>query len=118
MPIDYDLVVPREAKEVLNFTIQVGQSLLQYGVEDFGEILSWINLADLSLEVIPSCRESLNSCLDWNATNRERVQVALSILRDARGKVHNPLYAALLHPSESYRMLMERVCVALIHLDV
>lgn len=109
MPIYYDVVVPREAEEILNFTIQQGETLLLYGAGDFSEILSWINLADLALEILPSCRESLNSCLDWNATNRMQVEVALSILRDAIGKVHNPLYSALLHPSEAYRMLVERI---------
>jgi hypothetical protein len=110
MPIYYDVVIPREAEEILDFTIQRGESLLLYGVGDFSEILSWINLADLALEIIPSCRESLNSCLDWNATNRERVEVALSILRDAMGKVRNPLYGALLNPSMEYLMLIERIC--------
>lgn len=112
MPIYYDVVLPREAEEVLDFTISCGKTLLLYGAGDFSEILSWINLADLALEILPSCRESLNSCLDWNATNRERVEVALSILRDAMSKVHNPLYSTLLHPSEAYRMLTERICGA------
>ncbi len=112
MPIYYDVVVPREAEEILDFTIQQGESLLLYGAGDFSEILSWINLADLALEILPSCRESLNSCLDWNATNRMRVEVALSILRDAMGKIYSPLYSALLHPSEAYLMLTERICGA------
>jgi|WetSurMetagenome_2_1015567.scaffolds.fasta_scaffold397404_2 hypothetical protein len=106
----YDVVVPREAEAILDFTIQAGESLLTQGVADFGEILSWINIADLSLEVVPSCRESLNSCLDWNGTNGQRVDIALSILRDAMSKIDNPLYSALLRPSEAYLMLIDRVC--------
>ena len=109
MPIYYDVVVPREAEEIFDFTITGGESLLHYGVDDFSEIVSWINLADLALELVPSCRESLHTCIDWYGTNRERVEVALSILRDARTKVNDPLYGALLHPSKDYRMLMERV---------
>jgi len=106
----YDVVLPREAEAVLNYTISGGESLLLYGVEDFSEILSWINLADLSLEFVPSCRESLHTCIDWYGTNRERVEVTLTILRDARTKVHNPRHAALLNPEEAHRMLVERVC--------
>jgi len=109
MPTYYDVVLPREAEEVLDFTISCGKTLLLYGADDFSEILSWINLADLALEILPSCRESLNSCLDLNATNRVRVEFALSILRDAMSKVHNPLYTTLLSPSEAYRMLVERI---------
>jgi hypothetical protein len=105
----YDVVIPREAEEILDFTIQQGESLLRYGAEDFGQILTRLNLADLTLEIIPSCRESLYECLDWFATNRERIETALAILRDATTRVHNPLYAALLHPSDDYRALMERV---------
>ncbi len=106
---NYDVIIPREAEEIFEFTIGGGESLVLYGAEDFGEILSWINLVDLSLEVVPSCRESLHACLDWFGTNRERVEVSLSILRDARAKINDPLYAALLNPSTEYRMLAERV---------
>jgi hypothetical protein len=107
--LNYNIVIAREAEEILDFTIQQGESLLLYGVEDFGEILSWIHLADLALETLPSCRESLNSCLDRNATNRYRVEVAISILRDAMGKVRNPLYGALVNPSMEYLILIERI---------
>ena len=110
MSFYYDIVAPHEAEEILNYTIDGGESLLLYGADDFGQILSWINLADLSLELIPSCRESLNSCLDWDGTNRERVEVALSILRDARQKLHDPFYTTLRNPSDAYWMLIERVC--------
>ena len=110
MSIHYYVVLTSEAEDVLDFTIIEGESLLTYGVEDFSQIMSWINLADLSLELMPSCRESLNSCLDWDATNRERVEVALSVLRDARRKLDNPLYTVLLNPSRVYRMLIERIC--------
>lgn len=106
----YDVVVPRQAEEVLDYTITGGESLLLYGVDDFSEIVGWINLADLTLELVPSCRESLHTCIDWYGTNRERVEVTLAILRDARNKVHNPLYFALYQPSTAYRMLVERVC--------
>ena len=106
----YDFVTPTEAREVLDYTITGGDSLLRYGVEDFGQIMSWINLADLALEIVPSCRASLNVCLDWYATNRERVEVTLTVLRDARDKAHSPLYADFLNPSQAYRMLMERAC--------
>ena len=105
----YDVVVPEEAEVVFEYTITAGESLLLYGVEDFSQILSWLNVADLSLELVPSCRDSFRSCFDWDGTNRERVEIALSILRDARKKIHNPLYAALLHPSRDYWILMERV---------
>ncbi|MGO9570403.1 MAG: hypothetical protein ACLP5H_22960 [Desulfomonilaceae bacterium] len=106
----YDIVAPREAEEVLNYTIDGGESLVLYGADDFGQILSWINLADLALEFIPSCRESLHTCIDWFGSNRERVEVGLSILRDARAKVHNPLYFGLYQPTTEYQMLIERVC--------
>jgi hypothetical protein len=107
--LNYNIVIRREAEEILNFTIQLGESLLQYGVEDFGEILSWINLADLALEVVPSCRDSLHGCLDWFGTNRQRVEVALTILRDGRQKLRARIHASLLGPSKEYRMLIERV---------
>lgn len=110
MSIHYDVVIPREAEEVFDYTINGGESLLLYGVEDFSEIVSWINLADLALELVPSCRESLLTCIDWFGTNRQRVEVCLSVLRDARAKINDPLYAALLNPSKEYRMLMDRVC--------
>ena len=106
----YDIVLPHEAEEVLDYTISGGESLLLYGAEDFSEILSWINLADLSLEFVPSCRESFHCCIDWYGTNRERVEVALTILRDARTKVHKPLYFGLYRPTREYWMLIERVC--------
>ena len=109
MTIYYDVVISREAEEIFEFTISCGESLLLYGADDFAQILSWINLVDLSLEVVPVCRESLHVCLDWNGTNRERVEVALSILRDAGQKLHSPLYASLLTPSPAYRMLIERI---------
>jgi hypothetical protein len=109
MPIYYDVVVQREAQAVLDFAISGGEALLLYGVDDSSEILNWINLADLALEIIPLCRESLHSCVDSYSTNRERVQVALSILRDATEKVNDPLYATLLHPSTDYRMLVEGI---------
>lgn len=108
--LTYDVVAPREAEEILNYTIDGGESLLIYGVDDFSEILSWINLTDLALEFIPSCRDSLHTCLDWFGTNRERVEVGLSILRDARSKIYNPLYFGLYEPSTEYQMLVERVC--------
>jgi hypothetical protein len=110
MAIYYDVVIPRQAQAVLDYTIDGGESLLLYGTEDFGQILTWINLADLSLEVVPTCRESLNNCLDWFSTNRERVEVGLSILRDARQKLHDPLHASLFKPSLAYQMLIESVC--------
>jgi hypothetical protein len=110
MPTYYDVVAPREAQAVLDYTIDGGESLLIYGTEDFGQILTWINLADLSLELVPTCRESLNECLDWFSTNRERVEVALTILRDARHKIHDSRSASLFKPSPAYRMLIERVC--------
>ncbi len=106
----YDMVVPHEAEEILNYTIDGGESLLLYGVDDFSEIVGWINLADLSLEFVPSCRESLHTCIDWFATNRERVEVALAILRDARRKIYNPLYFGVYQPTTAYLMLIERVC--------
>jgi hypothetical protein len=102
--------MPSEAEEVFDYTISGGESLLLFGVEDFSEIVSWINLADLTLEFVPSCRESLHACLDWYGTNRGRVEVTLAILRDARSKVHDFRYAALLGPSRQHRMLIERVC--------
>jgi hypothetical protein len=107
---NYDVIIPREAEEVFDYTISGGESLLLYGVEDFSEIVSWINLADLTLEFVPSCRESLHTCIDWFGSNRERVEVTLAILRDARSKVHDFRYAALLGPSRKHRMLIERVC--------
>lgn len=109
MSIYYDVIVPREAEEALEYTISGGEDLLLYGVDDFSEILSWINLVDVTLEVVPACRESLHLCLDWFSSNRERVEVSLTILRDARGKIRDPLYAALLNPSKEYRVLIERV---------
>ena len=110
MSIHYDVVIPREAEEVLNYTISGGESLVLFGVDNFSEILSWLNLADLALEFVPSCRESLYTCLDWFGTNRDRVEVTLTILRDARTKVHNPRYFGLYRPTREYRMLIERVC--------
>jgi hypothetical protein len=107
--LNCNIVIRREAEEILDFTIQQGESLLLYGAEDFGVILSWINLADLSLEVIPSFRDSLHECLDWFGTNRQRVEVALTILRDARQKLHSRIHASLLRPSKEYRMLIERL---------
>jgi len=109
-PLSCDFVIPCEAEEVIDYTINGGESLLLYGVDDFSEIVSWINLADLTLEFVPSCRESLHACIDWYATNRERVELTLAILRDARSKVHDLRYAALLGPSRKHRMLVERVC--------
>jgi hypothetical protein len=108
--LTYDVVAPREAEEILDYTIDGGESLLLYGVDDLSEIVSWLNLTDLALEFIPSCRESLHTCLDWFGTNRERVEVGLSILRDARGKIYNPLYFGLYEPTTEYQMLIERVC--------
>jgi len=105
-----DFVIPCEAERVFDYTINGGEALLMFGVDDFGQILSWVNLADLALELVPSCRESLHSCVDWYATNRERVEITLTILRDARSKVHDLRYAALLGPSKEHRMLIERVC--------
>lgn len=106
----YDVVLPSEAESCLDYTISGGESLLLYGVDDFGQILSWLNLADLSLEFVPSCRDSLNTCIDWFGTNRDRVEVAMTILRDARSKVHNLRYFGLYKPSTEYRMLIQRVC--------
>ena len=108
--LTYDVVAPREAEEVLNYTIDGGESLLLYGVDDFSEILSWINLADLSLEFIPSCRDSLHTCLDWYRHEQGTSRGGLSILRDARSKIYNPLYFGLYEPSTEYQMLVERVC--------
>jgi hypothetical protein len=107
--LNHNIVIAREAEEILDFTIQQGEFLLLYGAGDFSEILSWINLADLSLEVVPSCQESLNSCLDWFGANRQRVEVALTILRDARQKLHSRIHASLRNPSKDYRILIERV---------
>jgi hypothetical protein len=107
--LNCNIVIRREAEEILDFTIQQGQSLLLYGAEDFGVILSWINLVDLTLEAVPSCRESLHECIDWFGTNRQRVEVALTILRDARQKLHTRIHASLPSPSKDYRMLIERV---------
>jgi hypothetical protein len=107
--LNCNIVIRREAEEILDFTIQLGESLLQYGAEDFGEILSWINLVDLTLEAVPSCRESLHECLDWFGTNKERVQLALTILRDAQQKLYGPLYMSLPAPSPEYRMLIAKL---------
>jgi hypothetical protein len=111
MSIYYDVVViPREAEQALDYTIQAGESLVLYGADDFGQVLSWLNLADLALEFVPSCRESLHECIDWFGTHRARVELTLSILRDARTKVHDPLHFGLYEPTAEYRMLIERVC--------
>jgi hypothetical protein len=110
MSLYYNTVAPHESKEVFDYTISGGEDLLIFGVDDFSQIVSWINLVDLTLEVVPTCRESLHTCLNWFGTNRERVELSLTILRDARKKLHNPLYVSLLSPSPTYRMLIERLC--------
>jgi hypothetical protein len=51
----------------------------------------------------------LHECLDWFGTNRQRVEVALTVLRDARQKLHSRIHASLLRPSKEYRILIERV---------
>ena len=69
--------------------------------------MSWLNLGHLSLEYVPSCQSSLDSlCLDGRGSNRQVVEIGLSILRDGLRKVHSPCYFSLSGPSEAYQALV------------
>jgi hypothetical protein len=99
-----------ESENVIHCAISEGETLLNYGTGDLSEIVSWFNLAQVALEMVPACLDSLQTlCFDWRQSNRERVEIAVSILRDAARKIRNPLYFGVYEPSPEYRMLIERV---------
>ncbi|MGO9116846.1 MAG: hypothetical protein ACLQPD_04450 [Desulfomonilaceae bacterium] len=102
-----DIIYVQEAEEVLEATIQRGESLLQNGVDHFSDVMSWLNLAGVSLEFVPSCQRSFNLlCLDERSTNRQIVETGLSILRDALTKIHSLVYFNFNSPSEEYQALV------------
>jgi hypothetical protein len=77
------------------------------GVDHVSEVMGWFNLAHLSLEYVPSCQSSLTLlCLDGRGSNKQLVELGLSILRDAVNKIHSPVYFSLAPPSEPYRALV------------
>ena len=102
-----NIIFVQEAEEVLEATVERGESLLLNGVDHFSDVMSWLNLAHLSLEFVPSCQSSFDSlCLDDRGSNREIVEIGLSILRDAVKKAHSPLYFSLSPPSHDYQALV------------
>jgi hypothetical protein len=102
-----NIIFVQEAEEVLEATVQRGESLLCNGVDHISEVMSWFNLAHLSLEYVPSCQSSFDTlCLDEHASNRQLVGTGLSILRDALRKIHSPAYFSLNSPSEAYQALV------------
>lgn len=102
-----DIIYVLEAEEVLKATIQRGESLLQNGVDHFSDVMSWLNLAGVSLELVPVCQRSFNSlCFYEHRTNRQIVEIGLSILRDALAKIHSPIYFSFNSPSEEYKALV------------
>jgi hypothetical protein len=101
------IIFVEEAEEVLQATIQRGESLLLKGVDHVSEVMSWFNLSHLSLEYVPSCQHSLTLlCLDGCGSNRQLVEIGLSILRDALNKIHSPVFFSLAPPSEEYQALV------------
>jgi hypothetical protein len=102
-----NIIFVQEAEEVLEATVQRGESLLVNGVDHFSDVMSWLNLAHLSLEFVPSCQSSFDSlCLDGRGSNREIVEIGLSILRDGLRKIHSPVYFSLSPPSHDYQALV------------
>ena len=101
------IIDAQEAERVLEATIQRGESLLQNGVDHLSDVMSWLNLAAVSLELVPVCQRSFNSlCFYEHRTNRQIVEVGLSILRDALTKIHSPIYFSFDSPSEEYKALV------------
>ena len=102
-----NIIFVQEAEEVMKATIERGEFLLMNGVDHFSDVMSWLNLAHLSLEVVPSCQSSFNSlCVEGDGSNRQSVEIGLSILRDAVKKIHSPIYFSLTSPSEAYQSLV------------
>jgi len=102
-----NIIFVQEAEEVLAATVQRGESLLLNGIDHFSDVMSWLNLAHLSLEYVPSCQGSFDSlCLDGRGSNRDILEIGLSILRDAVKKVHSPVYFSLSPPSHDYQALV------------
>ena len=102
-----NIVFVQEAGEVLEATVQRGESLLCNGVDHFSDVMSWLNLAHLSLEFLPSCQSSFDSlCLEGGGSNMQIVEIGLSILRDALRKIHSPVYFSLSPPSHDYQALV------------
>jgi hypothetical protein len=102
-----NIIFEREAEEILKIAVERGEFLLMNGVDHFSDVLSWLNLARLSLEYVPSCQSSFDTlCFDGRGSNREIVETGLSILRDALKKVHRPIYFNLSPPSQDYQALV------------